>query len=35
MLVDLSKAFATIHHELLLAKLHAYGISMNSLNDTL
>ena len=31
MLVDLSKAFATINQELLVAKLHAYGVTGPSL----
>ena len=30
-LMDLAKAFGTLNHELLIAKLHAYGFNRDSL----
>ena len=31
LLMDLSEAFATLNHELLIAKLHAYGFNRSSI----
>ena len=30
--MDLPKAFDTLNHELLIAKLHAYGFNIKTLN---